>query len=157
MPITEGHAGRHLDAHRAVRLDRRVAEDLAHAEAARGAEGGAAEVTHLVVGNPDRLLDAHEAGRTFVGGRLHRVDERGVAAGCDVRAVEVVDAADVQDADILRRQHRVVVDARHGVDDHGRQRRADRERDHLGIADALDRLQHRALRAVARVVQPHSI
>ena len=110
--MRERHAGRHLDAHRAVRLDGRVAEDLAHAEAAGGAESRAAEVAHVVVRNADRLLDAHEARGALVRGRLHRVDQRGIAARRDVGAVEVVDAADVEDADVLGREDRVEIDAR---------------------------------------------
>ena len=153
----ERHARGNLDLHGSVRLDRRVAEDLAHAEAAGGAERRAAEVTDFVVREPDRLFDADEPGGALVGRRLYRVDERGIAARRDVGAVEVVDAADVQDADVLRGEDGVVVDARDRVDDHGRQRHARRQRDHLGVADALDRLEHGPLRQVARVVKPHTI
>ena len=47
--------------HRAVRLDRRVAEDLAHAERAAAPNAESSDVAHVVVRLRNGLLDAQEA------------------------------------------------------------------------------------------------
>ena len=56
----ERDVGRHFHAHRAIGLDRCVADDLAHH--ARGTERGVVRIGDVVVvRNRHRLLDAHEA------------------------------------------------------------------------------------------------
>jgi len=87
----ERHAGRHLDAHGPVGLDRRVAQDLAHAEGTRDTEGAAVEVAHVVVRQGHGF-----SMRRKRAGRCAAVVSRGSASARDaarrlVHAVEVVD------------------------------------------------------------------
>ena len=147
----ERHAGGQLEHRRAVGLDRDVADDLAHAEPAGCAEGGAGEVERLAVRDGHGLLDAKEARGTLRRGRPRRVAHRADAARRGVGPVDVVDAADLEDADVLLGELRVVVDAGHGVEDHGRPRHARHHGHDLGEHTAFDRLQHRTLGPVARV------
>ncbi len=117
----EGDIRGHLDAHRAVRLDRGVAQDLAHAKGAGDAERAAVEIANVVVRNADRLLDAHETRRPRRRQRHGGIAQHRYAARRDVRARDVIDAANVDDADALGLELGIEVDAGDGIEQHWRQ------------------------------------
>jgi hypothetical protein len=91
----EGHVRGHLDLHRAVRLNRRVAQDFPHAHAG-GTEGGGVDLAHGLVGDFHGLFDAHEARRPGIEGSPAGDRLGGDTGDGRVGAVEVVHAADVQ-------------------------------------------------------------
>ena len=109
----EGDIGGHGDAHRAVGLDRHVAQDLAHVVAGRRRRRVVLiEIERQLPGgglgrwDRDRLHDPQEARRALIGRGLRHAGDaarRGDIAALAVlaiagRAVPVVDAADVDDA-----------------------------------------------------------
>ncbi len=154
--IAKCDVGRDLDPHGAVRLDRRVAEHLAHPELRCDAERAVAEVEGVAVGQAHGLFDAQEPRGALRRGRQLRVGDRGDAARGHVDAVDVVHAADVEDADALGFELRVEIDAGRSIEEHRRQH-ARLQRDDVRKDDAFPGVGHGHLRALLRVVDPQAI
>ena len=66
---------RHLDDDRAVGLDRRIADDLFHAEETGHAKRRVVDVERVFVGYRHGLFDAQEARRALVGQRLRGIGQ----------------------------------------------------------------------------------
>ena len=150
----EGDVRRHLDLHRAVGLDGRIAQDLEHVVAR--AEGGRGEIHDGPVGDRDRLLQAHEARRPCARRRLGGIgDGRDVGVG-GVHPVDVVDTSYIDDAYPGVHQVLIEVHPRHLVENDGGKRvrlRHGHVRDH----DALDRRHQRHQGVLHRVEHPHAV
>ena len=146
----------HLDPYGAVRLDGRIAQHLAHAERRGNAEGAAAEIEYVTVGEAHRLLDAQESRGTLGGASAARVRHGGDAARRRVDAVDVVHAADVEEAHAFRLEIGIEVDAGHPVEQYWRERRG-LQCDDVRVHDTLDGTCQRQLCARRRVVDPESI
>ena len=150
----EGDVRRHLDLHRAVGLDGRIAQDLEHVVAR--AEGGRGEIHDGAVGDRDRLLQADEARRPLTRRRLGGIgDGRDVGVG-GVHPVDVVDTSYIDDAYPGVHQVLIEVHPRHLVENDGGKRvrlRHGHVRDH----DALDRRHQRHQGVLHRIEHPHTV
>ena len=118
----ERDVGRHFHLHRAVGLDRRVAEDLAH-PSARFGPNAVLSMSRVSSSGCDTAFSMRRkrAGRVAYAA-LRRIAHGRDAAGRLVDAVDVVDAADVQHADAFGEQVRREVDAGGAIEDDRRQR-----------------------------------
>ena len=108
----ERHVCRQLNLDGPVGLDRRVGENLAHTHAGR-TEGRVVDLAHVLGRDLDGLFDSDESSRALIGRGLLRIGQRRNAGhgipglrfhGID--AIEVIDAADVEDALSQSRQGR---------------------------------------------------
>ena len=145
---------RHLHPHRAVGLDHRVAEDLAHEVA--GAERRTVDVQGIPVRQRHRLLEAHEAGEALRRRPLTRVRDGGDVRRGGVDAVEVVDAPDVEHAHALGDEVRVDVHPRSAIEDHHR-RAARLRHDDVGDHPVGFRGRERQEGALRGVVHPDAV
>src|SRR5688572_13805191 len=153
----EGNVRWDLHFYRAIRLDRGIAEDVAHSEAStRDTEGRVRHITRVLIGLRHDFFEAQEAGRA---GRIRGIP--GIADSRDAArhgygAIDVVDTADVQDADAFSGKVLREVHARRAIQDRRRQRMA-RACDHFRIDEAFLGRDDGLLRVVAHVIDVHAV
>ena len=135
----ERHVGGYLDLHRAVGLDWRITDDLAHLLLAADTESTAVKIQRIAIRDGHGLDEAQEARPALIGrdqggiGQLPEAGDIGVAAAKPVKAaIEIVDAADMQQADVFISEILIQLEARDPVVEDGRS--AARRGDH-GLFD----------------------
>ncbi len=153
----EGDVCRDFHEHRPVRLDRRVPQYLTHAEAAtRDAKGAVAEIVSVLVWQRDDLFDAQKSCGPIRVLSVRGIADRGNAAGRGVDAIDVVHAADAEDARALRQQLIRVVHTGDAIEN-DRGERLRRAGDDFRIDEAFLRCDDRLLRVVAHVVDINAV
>ena len=82
-------------------MHRHIADNFPHQLLTAASEGRTRKIEYGVIWNANRFDDAQKAGRTVIGAGLRRISQRGDIRYGGIEAVDIIDAAYVEDSGSL--------------------------------------------------------